>query len=307
MSNSTKEKFDKFLHRNPLHLREIRSPYTFNQPGDSVILVCNPNAPRIGNCRFFQAMERANAMTSFELRRKVEQAKLALLPSFNIDLNGEAALTLTIDVKFGALNLKIKITPIGNVRLIKRGASDTIWLHTGGESGLATMKLFEKSLFSHWKVSVVIGSSGNAILKLEHESKDGTEFELEGAIKPSKDGDGLVASVLPWSNKEPVPFGPLLVAGQFGFKVKITGDWKKWQEDNYEFTEYYLIDLSKLSDQVEEKTYPFKWKHVFIIVAEDASRMTVVTSRTLIRTWYWYAGLSWEAELGMACLAPAGA
>ena len=107
-SNST-QKFQTFLQDNPLTLREIMSPYAFNQQSDRVILVCNPDIPTISNCRFFQAVGRANEVTKPRLINIAKQAGLAVIPSFNIDLDKMVNKGLEIKYNTDLLTIFIKV------------------------------------------------------------------------------------------------------------------------------------------------------------------------------------------------------
>lgn len=245
MMNNAQDTFESLLKNSSMNLHELRSPYAFNPRSDKVIFVCNPAIPTISACRFFQVIGRANPVDLVKFKQQAAKAGFQLIPTVDVDL--DVKLKSEIKIPLFRYMIKLKISPHGNIRLVRRGDESSVSLHVGGDSGRLTVKAFEEQLFGSWKVDVSLSSSGNAILKLTWDGQ-GSKLELEGVIKSNNNGPGLTVDLLPVKRQGLIPFSSFLIAGEFGFKVEITGEWSKWRKDSYRLPENLFICLSELLD-----------------------------------------------------------
>lgn len=281
--------YNKLVSESPVRLSKKLSPQAFSKNGDQLIMVCKPSFPSMGNCRYYQAHSKLNA---FERKSLVEKAKslgLSVIPALNIDLDCLKQHSKTFRIRALAGELIFTISLNGNIRVMNNNEQHRLWLKTGKDSPLLTINAFEKVFFGKWKVDVIYAPPKGAMLKLTREGNHGEEIELVGAIKKSKDNEGLEATLFPLHSDQIFHLGPFAFGGEFGFKIKISGKWSFWEDDSYKLEEQ-VLDFSSFYSESSGNSSTYDVDYVNII-APYLQMGTAPASMMLNMLWHWYATL----------------
>ena len=137
----------------------------------------------------------------------------------------------------------------------------------------------------HWHVSVNVTTKFGVMLRMKHTDGFGGSVQFQGPIRKNKESDGLVATLflVNADKSKMVKMGPLYVGGNFGFKVEVTGEWKKWELNDYFLPEDYKEYIDLLGgDEAYSSMAHVQHTHIVIpykaeVVAGLASTMAILS------------------------------
>jgi|GEM_PF-3351179 len=274
--------YNQFVQQSPVPLQSKLSPKAFSRNGDQFIMVCDPSFPTIGNCRYHQSMANLNPHQRSKLAEKAEKLGLAMIPALNIDLSALKQYKIEKMFRSDVYQIKLTIAPNGNVRIMDASNNHNFWVKTGANKARATLKVFEHMFFGKWKVDVIVTSKKGLVLKLTRKINKHHEIILSGALKKSELDNGLEATVYPLHSDQILDLGILKIGGDFGFKIKITGEWKLWETlGKHNMTDVY-IEWENENQSIEPHA---QYAH-FFLPEKEAIAGGIATTTAILSRWF---------------------